>query len=198
MSVKFRKSGEVIHIVSVFGFPRANESGQPMIDNDEFMEQVLLEVASFGAGPVVVCGDFNVKVENSHALSNALSSGTWTDAAAMYARAMDKELIPTYFTPQSLNSRIDLCPLNATSTRASLHCEVVAVPLEGIKRHKSVQVQLRIIMEQDFAFRTKPIRGSPKLQPAMDPTDLQELAQAIAERSMKGISAMPMLKGTLT
>ena len=182
VSVKFCKSGELIHVVSVYGFPRANEGGQPMIDNEELMEDVLLEAASLGAGPVVVCGDFNVKVENSHALSNALSSGAWTDAAAMYARAMDREPEPTYFTPQGLCSRIDLCLLNAASTRALLHCEVVAVPLEGIKRHKPVEVQLRINMEKEFAFRTIPIRGLPKFQSAMDPTDLQELAQTTAEK----------------
>ena len=43
---------------------------------------------------------FNVKVENSHVLTGALSSGAWTDAAEMFAKATDTLVQSTYYTPQ--------------------------------------------------------------------------------------------------
>ena len=109
ISVKFHRSSEVIHVVSVCGFSRANEGGEAMVENENLMEQVFLEAGSLGSGSVVTCGDFNVKVENSHVLTGALSSGAWTDAAEMFARATDTLVQPTYYTPQGIISRIDLC-----------------------------------------------------------------------------------------
>ena len=49
----------------VHGFPRATESGEAMEHNQAFLNNVFLEARSLGDVPVVVCGDFNVKVENS-------------------------------------------------------------------------------------------------------------------------------------
>ena len=85
ISVKFHRSSEKIHVVSVYGFPRANEGGEAMLENEIFTEQVFLEAESLGFGSVVIRADFNVKVENSPILTGALSSGSWTDAAEMFA-----------------------------------------------------------------------------------------------------------------
>ena len=139
------------------------------------MEQAFLEAGSLGSGSVVKCGDFNVKVENSHVLTGALSSGAWTDAAEMFARATDTHVQPTYYTPQGINSRIDLCFWNETATRMLVNCEVLSVPPDGIKRHKRVEVQLEVGLQKEFA------RGLPKPQSAVAQEDLDEMAQTKVE-----------------
>ena len=175
ISVKFHRSSEKIHVVSVYGFPRANEGGEAMLENENFTEQVFLEAESLGFGSVVIRADFNVKVENSHILTGALSSGSWTDAAEMFARATDTHLQPTYY------SRIDLCFLNENATRMLTNCEVLSVPPDGIKRHKPVEVQLEVGLKKEFALKARKLRGLPKLQSAMAQEDLDELAQTKVE-----------------
>ena len=36
ISVKFHRSSEIIHVVSVYGFSRANEGGEAMVENVKF------------------------------------------------------------------------------------------------------------------------------------------------------------------
>ena len=181
ISVKVHKSSEIVHVVSAYGFPRANEGGEVMLENENFIEQVFLEAESLGSGSVIICGDFNVKVENSHMLASAIASGVWTDAAEMVARATDTQAQPTYFTPQGICSRIDMCFLNQGATRMLTNCEVLAVPTEGIKRHKPVQIELDFGLKKEFALKVGKIRGLPKVQSTMSQEELDDLAQTKVE-----------------
>ena len=54
-----------------------------MENNEAFLRKVFLEARSLGNVPVVICGDFNVKLENSAVLTEQSSTGEWVDAAGL-------------------------------------------------------------------------------------------------------------------
>ena len=62
-------------MVSVYGYPRANDGGEEMIANETLLEKVFTEAASLGDVPVFICGDFNVQVVNSPILAGVVTFG---------------------------------------------------------------------------------------------------------------------------
>ena len=60
-AVRVSASSTLLHVVTIYGFPRANEGGDAMENNEAFLSKVFLEARSLGDVPVLICGDFNVK-----------------------------------------------------------------------------------------------------------------------------------------
>ena len=126
-ALKIHGGGCLFHVVSVYGFPGANEGGEEMEQNEALIQDVFLEAMTLGDVPIIIGGDFNTKLENSPFLTEMMSSGTWNDAASLFAAATDTMEEDTYQTAMG-SSRIDMLFMNAAATRIFKRCNVVAVP----------------------------------------------------------------------
>ena len=129
----------LMHVITVYGYPRANEGGETYEQNEEFMRKVFLEAESLGNVPVAICGDFNVNIERSQILSQNTVSGKWIDAVGAVAASMDLVPEPTYQVGNT-QSRIDHVFLNPVAGTMLVEAEVLEVPEHGIKRHHPVRV----------------------------------------------------------
>ena len=152
---------QFIHVVTVYGFPRANEGGEAYTENEDFLANVFAEADSLGDVPVVVCGDFNVTVEKSQQLSQRLLDGSWVDAASAVAMARGPEPEATYVHKDS-SSRIDMFFLNSAAAQMIEDLEVLAVPEGGIKRHRPVCLTLRPTPSRGKALATASVKRCPK------------------------------------
>ena len=56
VAIKINASGLIIDVVTIYGLPRANEGGDSMDMNEDFMVSVFDEARSLGAVPVLVLG----------------------------------------------------------------------------------------------------------------------------------------------
>ena len=180
--IQVNKGGTLLHVVTVYGFPRANEGGDEMVANEELLEKVFMEAASLGDVPVFVCGDFNVQVANSHVLSEMVTSGVWSDSAASIAAIEGKEPEVTYTTPVGQRSRIDLIFTNCAATRMLEGCSVLTVPDDGIKRHKPVEVNANVCLKRDFALECHKVRRLPKGQFSIEKEQLEKIAKRAFDR----------------
>lgn len=177
-AIKINRGGCLVHVVSVYGFPGANEGGEEMEQNEALIQDVFLEAASLGDVPVVIGGDFNAKLENSPFLSEMMSSGAWNDAASLFATAAETIAEDTYQTAIG-SSRIDMLFMNAAATRIFKNCSVVAVPPEGIKRHKPVEAHWSFNLSREFADRVRPVRGLPKKRTNASAQELELLLHEV-------------------
>ena len=136
-TIKINKNSTICHIVSVYGFPGANEGGEEMELNEYFLENVFLEAASLGDVPVIIGGDFNKELENSPTLTEMVSSGRWSDAASLLATVNNTNPGDTYTTGIG-TSRIDMLFMNPAATRIFKQCFVVDVPT---RRYQTAQAR---------------------------------------------------------
>ena len=179
--IKLNRSSSLLHVVTVYGYPGANDGGEEMEKNEEFLTNVFLEAASLGNVPVVIGGDFNVSLENSLTLSRFVSSGIWSDAASLYSMATGEPMIDTYKTTVG-TSRIDMLFMNAAATRTFKAFNVIEVPPDGIKRHKPVEGRWLFDMPKEYAMKIQSARGLPKRRTEMNPEEIKLIAhEAVVE-----------------
>ena len=125
-TVRVAGGSQLLHIVSVYGHPGANEGGTVMQENEILLQQVFDEAGSLGDVPVVLCGDFNVMPEKSNVISTELVTGRWLDAAAASARLDNATPACTYFSGGT-SSRIDLVMLNNRAAQLFHRCDVCSL-----------------------------------------------------------------------
>ena len=176
--IKLHRGNSLLHVVSVYGHPGANDGGEEMERNEEFLTNVFLEAASLGNVPVVIGGDFNARLENSTALSGFVTSGVWSDAASLYSMVTGEPMADTYQT-YSGTSRIDMLFMNAAATRLFKSFKVVNVPPEGIKRHKPIEAIWSFDMPREFASKIQSARGLPRKRTEIDPRETELIAHEI-------------------
>ena len=96
MATKVNSGGLIIHVIAIYGFPRANEGGEAMDMKERLLEDVFDEAGSFGSVPVIIVGDFNIKAEKSPLLGNLITSCLWADIEQTTATLEGKVSDPTY------------------------------------------------------------------------------------------------------
>ena len=131
--------------------------------------------------PVIVCGDFNTKIENSAVLTEVSSAGAWIDAAGVISSALGTEPEVT-FVSYCAESRIDLAFLNPMAARLLNNAQVLEVPDHGIKLHRPLRVTLDFSCAREFAYTTPKIRGFPPAVYKMGADDMEQLGNEIVER----------------
>ena len=181
--VKAHKSGTLLHVISLYGFPGATEGGEAAFQNEEFLRKVFDEASTLGDVPVLVCGDFNCTLESSTVLSEMTVSGKWCDAAQLYGMMNDSSIDATYFAFGG-SSRIDMIFLNSAACRVFSECRVVPIPEEGIKRHKPVEAKLGLNPRREFADIIPSIRALPKGVRCMDSGTSDELQKAVLDQHL--------------
>ena len=152
---------QLIHVITAYGFPRANDRNEEYESNETFLGKVFTEALSLGEVPVIVCGDFNIHVDRSQELSQRLISGQWRDAAAVYANANGEDPEPTYKF-REVESRVDFVFMNPAAARALESVEVMEVPFHGIKRHKPLCVAFDFVRKGSTAWKTKKVKRLPE------------------------------------
>ena len=180
-AVRINASGLIVHIVSLYGFPRANEGGDEMEENESLLSNAFAEATSLGNVPVLVMGDFNVSAERSHVLSNLVTNGGWTDIGRTYATLMEEEPAPT-FAARGISSRIDLAFGNLEAMRLVKSYEVMDVPASGIKGHKPIKVILDVSCPKAFALQPGKVRSFPFSNFSMSPEEIENLENDVMER----------------
>ena len=180
-AIRVNASGLILHIISLYGFPRANEGGDEMIENEALLSNAFAEATSLGNVPVLVMGDFNVDAEKSQVLSNLVTDGVWTDIGRLYATLMEVEPTPT-FSARGTSSRIDLAFGNQEAMRLFKRYEVLDVPATGIKNHKPIKVVLDVTCPKAFALQPGKVRSFPFPETPMDPDDIEDLESDVLER----------------
>ena len=180
-AIRVNGTSTLIHIVSVYGFTKANEGGEAMEQNELFLTKVFTEAQSLGDIPVIVCGDFNTKIENSAVLTEVSSAGAWIDAAGVISSALGTEP-EVSFVSYCAESRIDLAFLNPMAARLLNNAQVLEVPDHGIKLHRPLRVTLDFSCAREFAYTTPQIRGFPPAVYNMGADDMEQLGNEIVER----------------
>ena len=167
LAVRINSSGAIIHIVSIYGHPRANEGGEVMDVNEEFLSDIFAEAGSLGNVPVLVIGDFNIKVEKSPLLASIVTSGLWADIGQTIATLEEKLPAPTYES-RNVSSRIDMAFGNPELMRLVKGYDVLEVPHDGIKLHKPIRVVLDVTCPRAFALQTRHVKKFPKPESVLD------------------------------
>ena len=174
IAVRINSSGPIIHIVTIYGHPRANEGGDAMDLNEELLGNIFDEVGSFGNVPILVIGDYNIKPERSPFLSNLITAGLWMDIGQTIATLEEKLPDPTY-EARGTTSRIDLAFGNPELMRHLRGFEVMTVPHDGIKSHKPIKIVLDFHCPRTLALQTRKVKNFPKVEKDLDPEDLESL-----------------------
>ena len=185
IAVRINSGGLIIHVVTVYGFPRANEGGEPMESNEQLLSDVFSEATSLGNVPVIVLGDFNIKPERSPILSHLVTSGLWCDIGQTYAVLEGSDPLPT-FDARGTNSRIDLAFGNPELMRLLKSYEVLDVPPNGIKNHKPVRVVIDVTCPKSWAWQTRKVHALPVPSQELCAEDTRNLEDDIFERYLDG------------
>ena len=165
IAVKIDNSATIFHVVTYYGIAGANEGGEKMTENEAFLTDVFLEAHSLGNDvPVVVIGDLNVKVENSHILSHLVSEGFWMDAGLQTAILKNKEPDNT-FERGTTTSRIDLCFVNTAAANYFSDFAVLDVSDNGISDHKQLLIEFEVNTKKYKTLAVKDIKGIPDYKP---------------------------------
>ena len=172
--IKLNKSGSLLHLVTVYGFPGANEGGEAAFQNEAFLRKVFDESSTLGDVPVIICGDFNCSLEGSAVLTEMVVSGKWNDAALLYG-TVSESAVETTYTAFGGSSRIDMIFMNTSATRLFSECKVIPVPEEGIKRHKPVEAKFNFEVQREYAEAIPSIRALPQGTNKLEARDLDDL-----------------------
>jgi len=87
-----------------------------MRENEELLRKVFAAAAGLGDVPVVILGDINVPPEASSAVSSALMTEWWIDAASAIAAAFGSAPDATCFVQDtSVGSRLDVIFCNSVA-----------------------------------------------------------------------------------
>ena len=184
VAVNFNGSGLIFHVVSLYGYAGANEGGELMETNENFLNNVFAEASSFGDIPVLVVGDFNVKIENSPILTGAVSNGEWTDVGYTHAILQEQEPENTH-TARGVSSRIDMVFANPEALRYLTSFRVLPVPSDGIKNHLPIRLEFEVICPRATALKTRKIRGLPSERNQMTEDEINLLADDVLERCVE-------------
>ena len=181
LTVRINSSGLLVHIVTIYGFPRANEGGDPMEENEQFLSEVFAEAASLGNVPILVIGDFNIKPERSPVLANLVTAGCWFDIGQTFAILNGTVPQPTY-EARGISSRIDLAFGNPELMRFLKNFEVLDVPHDGIRSHKPIRVTIDVSCPRAFALQTRKVMDFPECEYFLDVETKAELENDVCER----------------
>lgn len=83
-----------LHLVVFYGFASGTTNPSVCQQNEEVLTDITEECMSWGQVPVVLAGDFNVKIADSLSLNNLLLYGRWVDTAVEHARRCGDGLSP--------------------------------------------------------------------------------------------------------
>ena len=61
LATNVNTGGLIVHVVTLYGFPRANEGGDAMEQNEDFLADAFAEASSLGNTPVLVLGGLQYK-----------------------------------------------------------------------------------------------------------------------------------------
>ena len=114
-TVKLLGCAQIFHIVSIYGFTRANWDAE------------VAEATSIGDAPVIILGDFNVEKDNSRVLTSAHNDGRWVDAVCLLSEVRGDDLEST-FSRNGSSSRIDMAYLNPSALRSFSDFRVKITP----------------------------------------------------------------------
>ena len=155
----------LLHTQNVYGYPGANEGGQAMMDNENFFADVFDFAGSLGDDvPVVVIGDFNIRLEQSHVLCQLIASHKWVECGSLLAALSGTEPQPTFESGGSM-SRIDMAFLNPAAARLLSSFEVLPIDIGGTKQLHPIRVSFNFSgCHRMAALQTKQIRGIPKTE----------------------------------
>ena len=133
----------VVHLMCVYGHSGAAGNRVRMDRNEDLLRKVFVAAAELGNVPVLILGDINVPPEASFAVSAALKTGRWVDAAAAVAAASGSSPDATCFVRDtSIGSRIDVILCNSIAAASLLDFGVVLD--SGLPVHLPVACSLNL------------------------------------------------------
>ena len=184
LAIKICRSSLIVHVVSLYGFPRANEGGDEMVQNEELLSNTFAEATSLGNVPVVVMGDFNVTPERSPVLAALITNGSWTDIGACFATLNGTDPEHTYHA-RGVSSRIDLAFGNREFMQLVKDFQVLDVPATGIRSHKPIRVTIDADCPRSYALEARKVRSFPPSNSTMSTDDLLALQEDVLDRYMR-------------
>ena len=142
----------------VYGYSGAANKYERMRLNENLLSKTLAAAAEYGNVPVVLIGDVNVPPETSLAVSSAIMTGRWVDAACSIAAARGEAPDPTCFVHDvSAGSRIDVILCNSTASGMLMDFGLVGD--SGLPVHLPVACKLRLQAASQIVKRSlKPLR----------------------------------------
>ena len=167
-----------LHLVVFYGYASGTINPAVCQTNEEALTDITEECMSWGQVPVVLAGDFNVKVGDSLSLNNLLLYGRWVDAAAEHARRCgDLPPPPTCFKNpcSSKGTRIDGVFLSPCVAKGFL---TLSYPASGLPTHQPLVVDLNVDPLKVFIVKHKTPRRA-KLDPSFVRPSLEECAKHV-------------------
>jgi len=178
VSVKLNGGAALFVVVTIYGFSRANEGGETMAENEDFIRKVLLEASSLGDVPVIIIGDFNVTHDNSHVLRSEHTAGRWMDAAQLIADLDESRPAATYYRAD-YQSRIDMALINPVAATMLSGFRIQERLVDGEQRgHQMITVDFDTPVMPTYAWKTRALKRLPE-RPQMDEDDQRALAEII-------------------
>ena len=167
-----------LHLVVFYGYASGTINPAVCQRNEEALTDITEECMSWGQVPVVLAGDFNVKIGDSLSLNNLLLYGRWVDAAAEHARRCgDLPPPPTCFKNpcSSKGTRIDGVFLSPSVAKGFL---TLSYPASGLPTHQPLVVDLNVDPLKVFIVKHKTPRRA-KLDPSFVRPSLEECAKHV-------------------
>lgn len=149
-----------LHIVVFYGVAGGSTNPSICRQNEEFLTDIAEECMSWGQVPIVLCGDFNMKLDDSLAVTNLLLYGRWLDVAAEHARRCGTPVLPpTCFSNPTVSkgTRIDGVFLSPSLAKCFVD---LSYPDSGLPTHQPLVVDLSVVPLNAFVVKHKsPVRA---------------------------------------
>ena len=184
VTVRMHGGAGILHVVTPYGHPRANEGGDAMEENEAFITKVMEEADSLGDAPVIIIGDLNVIPERSPTIHAAHVEGRWMDVAALVGEAEGREPEDTYYRDQ-YSSRIDVALVNPAAAQWLRGFRMVERAVNGQRRgHQIIMVDFDTTVRPSFALQPKVVAKLPD-----DAAATEEERKIIADDVMEEFEA---------
>ncbi|CAE7245912.1 pol, partial [Symbiodinium necroappetens] len=145
------RGSDPLHAVVFYGYPGGTQRFDIRDRTEQAIAAIAEECIAWGNVPVVLAGDFNFPVDDSHTLAQLQLRG-WHDAAWTSARSAGATPPPTCFAQakKGAGTRVDALFLNPRL--ASALCDV-SYPASGLPVHKPIVASLQVAVAVGYVVK---------------------------------------------
>eukprot|EP00435_Cladocopium_sp_Y103_P066693 s395_g29.t1 len=154
--IPFGNGRQVLHCMSIYGFPGSAGSPDIAEKNEAFLSDVVLSIQELGVeAPLFLFGDFNIDVSSSEVLSQAISGELLFD--------LGRDLGPTFLPSHGKPRRLDA--ILSTKTASTAIKGIDTLDSTGLPGHFRVLANVNILPFTDDILRIR--------RPAMFPKHIR-------------------------
>ena len=144
-----------LHVVVFYGVPGGSTQASVLRQNEEALSDIADECLTWGQVPIIIGGDFNMKLSDSLTIANLQLHGHWVDVALEHARRCNVDPPPTCFAKPGVSqgTRIDGILVNPVVAKSFVS---LSYPCSGLPTHQPLLVDFSLVPMNAFVVKHKP------------------------------------------